>query len=409
MQNNNNEDIYVPKSGTRKLDRITNYRDPTVFMDKDEHLRPLFAEIQAHGASDVYIQDGKPIMVLVRGDMYAATHRIIEKSEAQWLLTHIAGKSALSAISAQKAINTTFALFDETTNERSLAGYKLANSYRVNAVGIMSQGVQSFQITMRAIPKDPYRYNEIGLKEKFVIRCLPAQGIVLVAGKTGSGKSTTLSSIMRYALEGDTPIKGNIITHEDPIEFTYDNIVSRHSIVVQSQIPDNFTDFGAANREAMRRKPAAIIVGELRDRETIMSAVEATLTGHPVFGTVHSSSVTEVVPRMVAQFPTEEKSNALFEIISNTVMIVAQRLIKKVDGKLMAVQEYLYLTEKIREELLVISDPIAMNIKIKELMKRGSFDENSPISPMFSVQGEKLFKEGLIDEKAYEYLKKVDE
>ena len=155
----------------------------------------------------------------------------------------------------------------------------------------------------------------------------------------------------------------------------------------------------------MRRKPAAILVGELRDRETITSAVEASLTGHPVFATVHSSAITEIIPRLIAQYPTEEKENSLFDIISTSVMLIAQRLVRKTDGKLMAVQEYLYLTDKIRSMLLKISSPIDINKKIHELMKRGSFDENSPISPTFARQGERLYEQGIIGEEGLMFLK----
>lgn len=398
------DDRYVRGSGLLKLERITKYKDPTIFSSKEEHIRGLFEEIQAHSASDIYIHDGKPIAVLINGKMYAASHRTITKTEAQWLLGQIAGNTALATINAQIPINTTFGLFDSLDREKkNLTGHRTQNTYRVNAVGTMSNGGPSFQIVMRAIPSTPYRFDAIGLQEWWVKLCCPPKGIVLIAGVTGSGKSTTLSSIIRYILENNTAIKGNIITHEEPIEFTYENIKTNHSVVVQSQIPENFKGFGAANREAMRRKPAAILVGELRDAETISSAVEASLTGHPVFGTVHAGAITEIIPRLIAQYPNE-KSKALYDIISTCAMLVAQRLIPKTDGKLMAVKEHLFLTESLRKELLKIDDPLEVNRRIQVLMDNGSMDEKAHASLTFAKQGEMLLQRGIINAEGMVYL-----
>lgn len=397
------ESEFVEKSGLRKLPRLTKYTDPRRF-NSDEHLRDMFYEVIEHKASDIYISENKPISVLVDGKLFALTYRIIEKGESQWILGAIAGQTALTSITSQTAINTTYGLFDRDEKKITLVGNRVKNNFRVNVSGTRNQGVDAFQIVMRAIPSDPYPYHVLNLDERFVKRCCPPKGIVLIAGVTGSGKSTTLSSIIRYILENDTPIKGNLITHEEPIEFTYDNIQTTHSIIVQSQIPENFKSFGAANREAMRRKPALILLGELRDSETIESAVEASLTGHPVFGTVHSSAVTEIIPRLLAQFPPSQKSQALFDIISTVEVLIAQRLIPKANGKLMAVQEYLHFTPAIRQRLLEIDDPLVINRQIHQLMAEGQFNIEHYSSPTFEVQGRKLFEEGVIDEKGLIYL-----
>jgi defect-in-organelle-trafficking protein DotB len=253
---------------------------------------------------------------------------------------------------------------------------------------------------MRTIPADPPDYDKIGLSLTFVLRCCPPKGIVLIAGVTGSGKSTTLAAVIKYILTNNTPIKGNIITHEEPIEFTYDNVISHHSIIVQSQIPECFKSFPAANREAMRRKPAAIVVGELRDTETISSAIEASLTGHPAFATIHSSSITDIISRIVGLHPTEEKETALFNIISTCKMLIAQRLVKKRDGNLMAVQEYLCVTDEIRKDLMALGAPLEQNVNqyISSLMDKSTGRESEFASQTFKVQGEKLYEEGIIGE-----------
>lgn len=395
----------VDRSGLHRLKRNTDYQDPPRFTDFNLHFRKLMQEISTHNASDIFIQEGSPITVAIEGLLFAATWRIIDGTEAQWLLSLICGQTALAIIANKQAINTTFSLFDADEKKLTLTGRRALNNFRVNASAIRLQGETRFQITMRTIPANPPTYKDIGLPLSFVQRCCPNKGIVIVSGATGEGKSTSLAAIIRYILEENTSIRGNIISHEDPIEFVYDNIVSAHSIVAQSQIPECFATFHDANREAMRRKPAAILIGELRDRETIVSAVEASLTGHPVFATVHASSVTAIIQRILTQFSIDEKNNALFNLLDTSVMFVSQRLIPKVDGKRMAVREYLYFSNEIRDELLRIDDPLQVNRRIMEIMANGSDDENAIASKTFAQQGEDLLKKGIIGQAGYDRLR----
>lgn len=386
--------------GLKKLPRKTNYHDPSSFNSMEHHLRPLMHEILSHNTSDIFIQEGIPIAVMVEGKMYAATYRPISQGEAHWFLGIICGQSALSTITDRRSINTAFSIFSNS-GEKSSKGIRLRDKFRVNASGIRFDGASCFQLVLRTIPVDPPTYQQVGLNEVFVRRCCPNKGIVIIAGPTGEGKSTTLSAIIREILEGDTPIKGNIVTHEDPIEYVYDNIVSKHSIIAQSQIPECFATFGAANREAMRRKPAAILVGELRDRETIEAAIEASLTGHPVFATVHASSVTAIIQRLLTQYNKDEQSSALYNILDTSVMLISQRLTFKPDGKRMAVREHLYLTHELRSELLKIKDPLDINRRILELMENGSDDINAIASKTFKQQADDLLAKGEITEEGY--------
>lgn len=396
MNENKLSEEFVPGSGLRKLARITSYKDPLRFSSMDEHLRPLFAEIKAHKASDVYINEGKPISVSVQGRMYAITWRCIDKGEAQFFLGLIAGQSALSNLSQQIAVNTKFGLFDEDKNKKTLAGHRVQDSFRVNASGTMTQGLLTFEMVLRTIPSDPFRYYEIGLDELFVLHCCPSTGIVYFSGVTGSGKSTTMSSIIRYVLENDTPIKGNILTHEEPIEFTYDNIMSEHSIVAQSQIPECFKDFRAANREAMRRKPAAIIMGEIRDKESVLSAIDGANTGHPVYATVHAGSVIKIFSRLISQYDESEQKKALYDIISSTAIMVSQRLVPKTNGKQMAVQEYVVFTKEIREELLLHNSEQGVNSVLKREIENGKNDKSHHASKSFAEQGRELYEQNII-------------
>lgn len=396
---------FVINSGLRKLPRLTTYSDPTRFNSMNEHVRPLFEEIQAHKASDVFIQEGKPITCRVNGVMYAVSYKLLDSGEASWLLQEIAGQTAIASINAQQSINKRFGLFDKDKNARNITGSRVLNSYRVNVSGTMYLGTDSFQICMRSIPSSPPHISEVGLDESFVKKLCPQSGIVLFSGVTGSGKSTTQASIIKYIMENNTDIRGNIVTHEDPIEFTFENIMSSHSIIAQSQIPENFKSFEAANREAMRRKPALIILGELRDESTISSATEASLTGHPVFGTVHSNTIAEIIPRLLSRFPVEVRGSNLYDILSCASAFIAQRLVQNIEGKLIAVREYVIFNKKLKKELRDFDDHKEMNRFMSTLLdERGSFDPNALISKSFAEQGKKLLREGVINNEGYRAL-----
>ena len=116
---------------------------------------------------------------------------------------------------------------------------------------------------------------------------------MVIAGETGSGKTTTLAALMRRVLEEPTPIHGNLITYEAPIEFVFEAIDSSTSTVMQHEIGLHLPSFAAGVRNSLRRKPALLLVGELRDMETIMASVEAANTGHPIYTTTHANDVAE--------------------------------------------------------------------------------------------------------------------
>lgn len=333
---------------------LTGWTAPQRFIHIDQ-FKSVMLEALAHDASDVYVQPGLPICARINGDLMALTPTVLDESEVRYMIKWTSGRdTAETDILSGVPVNARYELFSPTLLDRR--GAKVRHGYRVNISSILYFGGTSGQIVLRAIPNEPPHFSKVGLNESLVLDCIPRDGIVYVAGATGSGKTTTFASIIRYILENDTPIKGNLVTHEEPIEFTFDAINSKHSIIVQSEVPHHFKDFYAANREAMRRKPALIMIGELRDEATIRAAVEASLTGHPVYGTVHATDVPAVMRRLISRFPQTDRATAIFDIVDTARMMMAQRLVKGVDGKLIAVREYLTFTNEIREELSSLED-----------------------------------------------------
>ena len=195
------------------------------------------------------------------------------------------------------------------------------------------------------------------------------QGMIVVTGGTGSGKSTLLSSIIRYIAENPESNK-KILTYESPVEFVYDEVDSPTTLVSQSEIGKDLKDFAAGTRNALRRKPDIILIGEARDAETIGEAVTASMTGHLLYTTVHSNGFADTIRRMVNVFPEGERNSKAVDIISSLKMVISQRLVPSLDGKRVALREYVVFNENIVDELLEDLDNLTYSCR-KVLKKYG--------------------------------------
>ena len=375
--------------------RKTAYQDPVRFLACPEAFKALMLETRAHSASDVMVQPGKPAMAIINGRLHAVTHRPLDSDEVKNILEWVAGRpTALTDILTQSPVNARYIIYDP--NKRAANGAPIQYAYRVNAVPIDAAGGISAQIVMRTIPNDPPEWRTVGLTQEILRASTPENGIVYIAGTTGSGKTTTFSAIIRHILEtpkDEATIHGNLITIEEPIEFTYRNILSEHSVLTQSQVPDHFKSFQDGVREAMRRAPRLVLVGELRDAETISAARELALTGHPVFSTVHAINVAAVMPRLVSRFGQAEKSTMVFDLIDTARFIMAQRLVRSIDGKLVAAREYLEFDQDIRNDLIAIGDIGRITERIRQLV------HEHPKGHSFEAEGKDLQEAGKIDEK----------
>jgi defect-in-organelle-trafficking protein DotB len=376
-----------------------NLHIPHVFgINSAESFKHLTLICQNKGVSDIFIQPDRPICVSLEGVMYAITPRVLDIIEVWNLLNIITERlTAKTDIMGGKAVNASYVLQDLT--QKNHLGLPMRYYYRVNATGIsVDGGGDAAQIVMRAIPVQPPTYDKLGLNEDILLGATPKQGIVYIAGATGSGKTTTFAAIIRYILEQDTPIKGNIVTYEEPIEFRYNTILSKHSIISQSEIPRNIPSFYDGIREAMRRKPELILIGELRDQETIMSAIEASVTGHAVFGTVHATNVASVLNRLVYRLPESERGNAIYKLVDATRFIMAQRLVMGIHGKRIAVREYLNFSKNIVDELLSLASERLVSQRIKQCV--------SEYGNSFDMEADRLFFEEKICAKVRDEIKR---
>ena len=222
----------------------------------------------------------------------------------------------------------------------------------------------------------------------------PQEGVVYITGATGSGKSTLLAAIIRKLAE-DPLASRKILTYESPIEFVYDSVVMPSSVVAQSEIPKHLPSFADGVRNALRRKPHLILVGEARDTETISAVIEAALTGHPVYTTLHTNGVAETIRRLVGSFPKEERLGRTIDIVETLRLIVWQRLVPSTDGKRIALREYLVFSEALRDKLLD-SDPEQVTQTTRKLLNEQGQSMLSDV--------EAKYKEGLLSDRWYQLL-----
>ncbi len=248
--------------------------------------------------------------------------------------------------------------------------------YRVNA----SQDRKGVRIVFRRLPSLPPTAVELSLPENCtrLINSLE-KGLVLVTGPTGSGKSTTLASYIRNLLEEhDNP--RHILTLEDPIEFIYDKIDKGASIITQREKLVSLRDFKMGLHSGLRQDPDVILVGEMRDAETISLALEAAETGHLVFGTLHTSSVASTLSRIVQVFPYQEQENIRAQLVSSIRLIICQMLYSKKGGGRVAAREHLIFDPIDRDEVLKLNGMNEVLLKVQSLVsERGVTMEKSVV------------------------------
>jgi defect-in-organelle-trafficking protein DotB len=240
--------------------------------------------------------------------------------------------------------------------------------FRINGTGCQVEGHDGIQLTARTIPTTPPTLDSMSLPQPIIDAIAPEQGVVYVTGATGSGKSTLLAAIIRQIVE-DQDSNRKVLTYEAPIEFVFDSIEKKSSIVSQSEIPRHLPSFAAGVRNALRRKPRLILVGEARDPETIAAVMEAAMTGHPVYTTLHSNSVAETIRRLVITFPPDERQGRTVDIIETVRLVISQRLVPTQEGKRVAIREYLVFNEKIRD-ILLETDILAITNTVRKLVKQ---------------------------------------
>ncbi|GAB3040471.1 type IV pilus twitching motility protein PilT [Acinetobacter apis] len=276
-------------------------------------------------ASDLHLSAGLPPMIRVDGDVRRINVPALEHKEVHRLVYDIMNDKQRQDF--EEFLETDFSF--EVPN---------VARFRVNAFN-HNRGAGA---VFRTIPSKILSLETLGLGPIFQQICDFPRGLVLVTGPTGSGKSTTLSAMLDYI--NDTRYE-HILTVEDPIEFVYD---SKKCLVNQREVHRDTNSFSAALRSALREDPDIILVGEMRDLETIRLALSAAETGHLVFGTLHTTSAAKTIDRIIDVFPADEKGMVRAMLSESLQAVICQALLKKNGGGRVAAHEIMLGVPAIR-------------------------------------------------------------
>ncbi len=269
-----------------------------------------------NGASDLHLSAGMPPMIRVDGDVRRINVPPMDHSTVHGLIYDIMNDKQ----------RKDFEEYLETDFSFEIKG--LAR-FRVNAFN-HNRGAGA---VLRTIPSKILTLEELNCPEIFKEIADTPRGLALVTGPTGSGKSTTLAGMINYINENH---HGHILTLEDPIEFVHE---SKKCLINQREIHRDTLGFNEALRSALREDPDIILVGEMRDLETIRLALEAAETGHMVFGTLHTSSAAKTIDRIVDVFPAAEKDMVRSMLSESLRAVISQTLLKKIGGGRVAAHE----------------------------------------------------------------------
>ncbi len=294
----------------------------------------LLAFSAKQGASDLHLSAGLPPMIRVDGDVRRINLPPMEHKEVHGLIYDIMNDKQ----------RKDYEEFLETDFSFEVPGVA---RFRVNAFN-QNRGAGA---VFRTIPSKVLTMDDLGMGQVFKDVSSVPRGLVLVTGPTGSGKSTTLAAMVDYI--NDSRYE-HILTVEDPIEFVHD---SKKCLVNQREVHRDTLGFNEALRSALREDPDIILVGELRDLETIRLALTAAETGHLVFGTLHTTSAAKTIDRVVDVFPAEEKSMVRSMLSESLEAVISQTLMKKMGGGRIAAHEIMIGTAAIRN--LIREDKIA--------------------------------------------------
>jgi twitching motility protein PilT len=286
----------------------------------------FFKLMNDEGASDLHMMSGQQPVLRVRGEMERVKFKVLENDELKKMLYEICPEDRIKS-------------FEESGDMDF--GYEIPGlaRYRCN----FFQQKYGIGAVFREIPSDIMTCDDLGLPKVIAKLASLPKGLVLVTGPTGSGKSTTLAAIVD---EANKTRKDHILTVEDPIEFVHK---SQQCVINHREVGTHTKSFAAALRGALREDPDIIMVGEMRDLETISLAMEASMTGHLVFGTLHTMNAMKTVDRIIEIFPANQQEQVRSTLADALKAVVSQTLFKRIDVKgRVAALEILICTPAVR-------------------------------------------------------------
>ncbi|GMV81862.1 MAG: twitching motility protein PilT [Planctomycetota bacterium] len=270
----------------------------------------LLEAMLKYDASDLHLAVGRPPAVRVRGELHNLGNNPLVPDDTLKLMKSITSDRHQQELAERGGADFGFAYADK-------ARFRVSVFKQKGVVGVV----------LRMIPNRLRSFDEIGLPATVKDLCLRPRGLVLVTGPTGSGKTSTLATMIDFI---NTERSDHIITIEDPIEYYHQH---KKCVVTQRELHADVPDFPEALRRALRQDPDVILVGEMRDLETISTAITAAETGHLVFGTLHTTGAAETVDRIVDAFPTNQQAQIRTQLAASLKAVVSQSLLPTADNK----------------------------------------------------------------------------
>ncbi|MEK7452613.1 MAG: type IV pilus twitching motility protein PilT [Patescibacteria group bacterium] len=294
--------------------------------DLKREFEALLYEVVARKASDLHLSIGRKPQFRIDGSLVT-----FEEADI---------------ISEKKGNDLMSILMSENQKERFLENREIDFSYTVDGIGRFRVNVffqrGNFSVALRLIPSSIQTLDELGHPDVLHDLLKTSQGFFIVVGPSGQGKSTTLASMID---EINHQRKNHIVTIEDPIEYLFEDI---KSIIDQREVGNDTKGFNVALRSVLRQDPDVIMVGEMRDSETISAAITASETGHLVFSTLHTNNASQTIDRIIDSFPPAQQSQIKAQLAGTLLGVLSKRLIPRIDGGRVAAFELLIANSAVR-------------------------------------------------------------
>ena len=324
----------------------------------------LFQLMAEKKASDIFITAGAPIHIKIQGHTMPINQQVMDPLMIQRMLGEAITPAQTAVLERDRELNLSF-------GRRDLGNFRVNVFWQRNSPAVVVRYIQSEIPTIA----------ELALPEVLTEVVMEKRGLILVVGATGSGKSTTLASMIDHRNRNRS---GHILTVEDPIEYLFKH---RKSVVNQREVGIDTLSWGEALRNAMRQAPDCILIGEIRDKETMQAAIAYAQTGHLCLATLHANNSYHALNRVINFFSLDNRTSLYLDLSASLKAIVSQRLVKKPDGKRTPAAEVLLNTRHV-QELIERGEILA----IKEAMEQSL----APGSQTFEQDLFRLYQEGTI-------------
>ena len=316
------------------------------------------------GASDLFLSEGSPVQFKLHGAVSPMSEQLLSSEQIRRLLAEVLRPEALATFAAASELNTSVHLPD-------VGGFRLSVFRQRGGMAAV----------LRLIPKDIPALSQLGVPAFLQDLVMEMRGLVLMVGASGSGKSTTVAAMLEHR---NQRVSGHILTVEDPIEFLFTH---KMSVVNQREVGRDTQSMGAALRNAMRQAPDVLMIGEIRDRESMDAALSYALSGHLVLATLHANNADHTLGRVLSFYPPEVRGTIMGELAAALRAIISQRLLRATTGGRVAAVEVLRNSKNIAD-LIEKGDMLALKEAIENSASEGS--------QTFEADLARLFHEGLV-------------